>query len=313
MRNSLPPALLAFLACLLAGCSTVPLPKGPPLFAGAGAYMRSVNAPTPAVPGVCVVYCGFPAAFSASLSDGELPVAWHWDLDGLPEDLLFTDGEAHSGAEFTPEATGSYACSVTAVNKNGSASRTFELVVQAPPAPAYAPWAVPQQFEFYAGSSYQLNAEPPDFGGLDQHWRWNLGAAADPPVSTGASPQIVTGPPGVYDGTVEVANAGGTTAFPLHITVLPLVPPELYLPWHAEGKQSPWDGRTGAVVRPQMGNRGGPARRWNWIFRGAGTAPDAQVAAPELTLGAPGTYQCRVTADNAAGGVSLEFTLVVQP
>ena len=77
---------------------------------------------------------------------------------------------------------------------------------------------------------------------------------------------------------------------------------------------TPTNGREGDVITLEANMRpgSGPVDSWAWNFGAAADPGFSTDISPEVTLQAPGTYNCEVTATNAAGSSNFDLTIVVR-
>jgi PKD repeat protein len=77
---------------------------------------------------------------------------------------------------------------------------------------------------------------------------------------------------------------------------------------------NPLSGQSGQQVTFNATATGSSISAWQWTF-GGGATPNAYNHGPSatVTLGAAGTYNCKVTGVNAWYGTTTNFTIVVTP
>jgi hypothetical protein len=77
---------------------------------------------------------------------------------------------------------------------------------------------------------------------------------------------------------------------------------------------SPLTGQTGHQVTFNASTSGSAISIWQWTF-GGGATPNAYTRGPSatVTLGAPGTYNCKVVGTNSWFGTTTSFSIVVTP
>jgi hypothetical protein len=88
-------------------------------------------------------------------------------------------------------------------------------------------------------------------------------------------------------------TGGGGSAVPLITAVAPLI------------------AAPGANVTFSATNTGGAVVTWAWNFGGGATPNTSTAASPTVVAGSKGSYNCSVTATNAAGSKTFTFTLTV--
>ena len=109
---------------------------------------------------------------------------------------------------------------------------------------------------------------------------------------------------GTYNCTLTVTNAFGNASFPftLDITGTPQIT-----------AVTPLGGEEGALVTFGATVSGPGTLTYAWDF-GGGAAPNTSAAvAPQVTLGAAGSYNATLDVTNEYGSASFPFTLTVTP
>ncbi|MEZ5339180.1 MAG: PKD domain-containing protein [bacterium] len=219
--------------------------------------------------------------------------SWAWDFGSAATP---STSSAVSPA-ITLGASGNYSCSVTATNAKGS--DTFEFTLQVlPPAPQIT--AVNPKTGV-SGSA--LSPMATNSGGQVASWAWYFGGGATPNSSALANPTVTLGAPGIYNGSLVATNVNGSVIFPFTLTVN-APPPDITA-------VAPKSGVSGALIQPIATNSGGPVTDWTWNFGGGASPNTSNDQSPQITLGAPGTYNATVTAQTGTEISQLPFTLTV--
>jgi PKD repeat protein len=234
----------------------------------------------------------------ATHNDGGTPDSWAWDFGGGAT----PNAPTGNSPLVTLGAPGQYAASVTTTNANGSHTFNFTLFVTTAGGlkPPNLLGVTPAGGNSGAQATYSLNNP----GGTPDSWAWDFGGGATPGTSTAANPHVTFATAGIYDGTVTASNSAGSATWPFKLYVTELAAPHL-------------TGVTPTSVLPNApqgfsaANNGGSAATWSWDFGGAGTPNTSTSSLPQVQIGAKGVYDCSVTATNAAGSDTLEFTLTV--
>jgi PKD repeat protein len=237
------------------------------------------------------------ATFFPAYSGGEAQ-SWSWDFGG--------GAVPGTAVGKTPAVSlagkGEYSASVTAVDHDGiPATYYFTLSIKAlGDLPPHIYGVQPNSGD----TGQQVNIATHNDGGTPDSWAWDFGGGATPGTSTAANPHVTFATAGIYDGTVTASNSAGSATWPFKLYVTELAAPHL-------------TGVTPTSVLPNApqgfsaANNGGSAATWSWDFGGAGTPNTSTSSLPQVQIGAKGVYDCSVTATNAAGSDTLEFTLTV--
>ncbi len=144
-------------------------------------------------------------------------------------------------------------------------------------------------------------------GGAPDSYSWNFGGGATPNTASVANPSTALGTVGTYTVTVSVANAHGNDSLDFSLNVAASGDPPVIT------NVTPKAGVAGSGVTFTAAVSGGIPDTWQWNF-GGGATPDLPTSAsPTVTLGAKGNYFASVTAFNAFGSDSYDFTLEVGP
>ena len=88
------------------------------------------------------------------------------------------------------------------------------------------------------------------------------------------------------------------------IRILPGTPPQI-------SSAAPESGTAGASLAASCINGGGAADSFSWDFGGGASPNTSTLQAPEIELGAAGTYNCTLTLANAAGTDDYAWQLVI--
>lgn len=144
-------------------------------------------------------------------------------------------------------------------------------------------------------------------GGVPDTYSWNFGGGAIPNTASTANPTVTLGAAGTYTVTVSVANAHGSDNLDYSLSVVVSGDPPVIT------NVTPQSGAAGSGITFTAVVAGGAVDTWSWNFSGGATPNNPTVASPTVTLGAAGNYNASVTAFNAFGNDSYEFTLVVTP
>ncbi|HYE77316.1 MAG TPA: PKD domain-containing protein [bacterium] len=226
---------------------------------------------------------------------GGTPTSWSWNFGGGATPNTSTV----ASPTVTLGAIGSYSASVTATNGAGQSTYNFTLTVNsnAPALIGVSP------LSGTAGTSRTFTAT--NTGGTPTSWSWNFGGGTTPNTSTAASPVVALGAVGSYSASVTATNGSGTDTFNFTLTVNPAAP-------NITGV-SPTSGTTGTARTFSLTNTGGSPTSWSWNFGGGATPNTSTASSPSVTLGAAGNYNASVSATNAGGTSTFNFTLAVNP
>ncbi|MCB1217933.1 PKD domain-containing protein [bacterium] len=223
--------------------------------------------------------------------------SWAWDFGG--------GASPNTSSEASPLITlgtaGTYSASVTALSRFGEAVFNFTLEVgpvsgSAPDVTAVSP---------LTGESGSTVSFLPTFSGTVDSWDWQFNGAGTPDSSTLPSPDVELGNVGSYSCSVTATNSFGSDQFDFSFEVTPVsgeAPVIISV--------DPLSGASGAEVTFTPSYTG-TVDTWDWQFGPAatpGTSPDEN---PLETLGAPGIYECSLTATNSFGSDTLNFSLEI--
>lgn len=141
-------------------------------------------------------------------------------------------------------------------------------------------------------------------GSVDTY-SWDFGGGAVPNTSTEASPLITLGAEGNYNASVTASSVFGEHLYEFILEVGPVSgsAPEIV-------SVAPLSGETLAVV-DFSAVVNGTVDTYAWDFGGAGTPNTSSEAAPQITLGVVGTYDCSLTATNGFGFDAFDFSFEV--
>lgn len=231
------------------------------------------------------------ATFSGQVED------WSWNFGG--------GATPDTSTEESPLVTlgdeGSYAASVTASSPFGE--HTFEFTLEVGPLTGDPPVVESvSPLDGETGSEVQFAAIVT--GSVDT-WAWDFGDAASPSTSDQPDPTVTLGEVGTYNCSLTASNAFGSDQFDFSFEVTDV-----------QGEApvivsvDPLSGETGAEITFTP-TYTGTVETWDWQF-GAAASPDSSPDEnPLVTLGAPGTYECSVTASNSFGNDTLNFNFEV--
>jgi PKD repeat protein len=191
-------------------------------------------------------------------------------------------------------------CSVTVSNAAGISEFQFFFTItpalEQPDITAVSPTS--------GDSGDVMDAIALNAGGPVVNWEWDFGGGATPNTSTEASPVITLGAAGTYNCSVLAANSQGQSLFNFQLQVFPGGnPPQVV-------SVSPLSGSSGAAVNFDTFIIGFVSS-YEWDFGGAGTPNTSNQPTPVLTLGAPGIYDCTLTASNDNGSDIFNFQFEV--
>jgi PKD repeat protein len=193
--------------------------------------------------------------------------------------------------------SGNYPCSVTATNAKGN--HTFNFTLSVLPPPPFLTNVSPATG--VAGSSLSPTAS--NTGGQASSWAWYFGGGATPNSSALPTPTVTLGAVGIYNCSVVATNINGSVIFPFTLTIT-APPPDITA-------VAPKSGVSGAVIQPVPTNAGGPVESWTWNFGGGALPNTSNDASPQITLGAPGSYNASVIAQTGGEISQRLFTLTV--
>jgi PKD repeat protein len=234
---------------------------------------------------------------------GENPASWTWDFGGA---VNTTYRGRNPSVYFSTK--GAFNCKLTAVDNHGVTTEfPFQLQVLdqslvAPEVTAVLPNA--------AETGTQQLFYPFQDGGEPTAWSWNFGGGATPNTSTDDWPTVTLGAPGAYQASVTASNSHGSTTVNFTLYVVPAggdLPPALY-----DYSLDTYELDAGQPVTISAANDGGDATSWSWDFGTAAQPSTSTEASPQIVLPNGGVFHCSVTATNAVGSSTLNFTLNVQ-
>jgi PKD repeat protein len=233
-----------------------------------------------------------------AVNDGGMGYAWHWDFGGACSPNVSTD----ETPLITPLAAGIYHCTVIANNNAGSSMLHFDLTVADPEIPHLTLLNSTELTTTIEAFLYANND-----GGAVADWSWNFGGV-DPakPTSTEQYPSVVPTAAGTYHGSVTASNVSGSSTLEFTLTVTDMAPPvldQVFPGQVVEAQTTSFFANTNCNF--QM--------TWTWDFGGGCTPNTSTEQFPQVQAGAPGTYNCMVTATNAGGTATFPFTLEVKP
>jgi len=134
-------------------------------------------------------------------------------------------------------------------------------------------------------------------------YAWDFGGGADPNLTSAGSPHVTLGAAGVYDTcSVTVANDAGEDTFPFTLTIGN--PPEVT-------EVAPLTGASGSLVLFSATVTGDAPLIYSWDFGGGADPDTSSDVEPEVTLGAPDTYDASLAVSNSFGQDFFGFTLEV--
>jgi PKD repeat protein len=233
---------------------------------------------------------------------GGSPTAWSWNFGAAATPSTSTE----ASPVIVLGAEGIYSCSVMASNSAGSDTFPFQIEVGPNNVAPVIIGVTPTSGA--PGSNYSPFADAT--GGPIETWSWDFGGGATPNTSLDPVPSVMLGAPGTYAASVTATNSGGSDTYNFNLVVgSGVAAPDIVA-------ITPDTGVTGTDVVFAPTNNGGPVDTWSWDFGGAGTAGDASIEFPTVTLGAAGPtqYTIHVTAQNAAGTSDFEITnFVITP
>ncbi|HYE79708.1 MAG TPA: PKD domain-containing protein, partial [bacterium] len=233
-----------------------------------------------------------------AVNSGGAVTTWSWNFGGGATPNTSTV----ANPVVTLGSTGNYVASVTGANAGGSSTYNFTLTVNA--AAPNITGVTPNPPNGNAGASLTFAAT--NTGGAVTNWSWNFGGGASPNTSTAAGPVVTLGSAGSYAASVTGTNASGSSTFNFTLTVTASSVPVItgVSPLTANALRASAIGATAS----------GSPTSWNWNFGTAGTPSTSNAASPTITWGAPGTYNCSVTATNASGtSAPYNFQVTVNP
>lgn len=134
---------------------------------------------------------------------------------------------------------------------------------------------------------------------------WNFGGGATPDSPAEAAPTVRLGAEGSYNCWVRVTNATGSDTYDFTLTVTP----ELILP--AVSSVYPTWGREHSSLTVYANTQGMLPLEYSWNFGGGATPNTSSDAAPSITLGNPGAYNCTLNLSNSLGSANYNFMLHV--
>ncbi|MCB1188608.1 PKD domain-containing protein [bacterium] len=250
-----------------------------------------------------------PEVGSVSPSSGETgaqiqPVAsvsnlvetWEWNFGGGAS----PNTSSEESPLITLGAEGTYSASVTALSRFGEAVFNFTLEVgpvsgSAPEITAVSP---------LSGESGSIVSFIPTFSGTVDSWDWQFNGAGNPDSSTLESPDVELGEAGTYNCSVTATNLFGSDQFDFSFEVQPSGEAPVII------SVDPLSGATGAEITFTPSYTG-TVDTWDWQFGPAATPDTSADENPMETLGAPGIYECSVTASNSFGNDTLNFSFEV--
>jgi PKD repeat protein len=176
----------------------------------------SLGAPSNAVqfallaPEVTAVTPAGGEAGTAVTFDADLSSTWRWNFGGgaVPDTSTLPSPAVQLGA------AGTYQASVTVENAAGTDIHDFTIVVSSP-APPVIDDVQPQGGT--SGEAVTFSASVS--GGAVGTYAWDFGGGASPNQSSGITPLVTLGPPGTYNASLTVSNAGGSTTYDFELKV----------------------------------------------------------------------------------------------
>ncbi|MCB1221518.1 MAG: hypothetical protein H7A35_06830 [Planctomycetales bacterium] len=230
----------------------------------------------------------------ASVSN--LVESWEWNFGGGASPNTSTE----ESPQITLGAEGSYSASVTALSRFGEAVFNFTLEVgpvtgAAPDVTAVSP---------LSGESGSIVTFIPEFSGTVDSWDWQFNGAGNPDSSTLESPDVELGEPGTYNCSVTATNLFGSDQFDFSFEVTQSGEAPVII------SVDPLSGASGAEITFTPSYTG-TVDTWDWQFGPAATPATSPDENPLETLGAPGIYECSVTASNSFGNDTLNFSFEV--
>ena len=132
---------------------------------------------------------------------------------------------------------------------------------------------------------------------------WNFGGGAEPNVVEGPHGTVTLGEEGNYNASLTVNNGFATEVFEwtLELTSAPCIQ-----------SVSPTKGADGENVQFTVEWTGTRENvTYDWDFGGGATPNTSEDESPQVTLGAPGSYNASVTVTNVAGSDTFAFQLSI--
>ena len=248
---------------------------------------------------------GVSGGSSSCYASGLAPITWSWEAASgstLPPGLTMSANGSVTG---TPTQAGSYAVKVTATNGKGSSSKVAKLIVASAKPAIYSTYAPTG----YVGASYSGHLYANGAGTMT--WEWSASAGSSlPPGLELASDGSISGTPtaaGTYWVTASATNASGTDSSTTEIVIEDAKEPAFYYPSIS----------TIAMVGSSLTRSVGVSRATSCSVT-SGSLPDGLSLTSEDgswnvagTLTKRGTYSFTITATNAQGSASQDWTITV--
>jgi len=245
-------------------------------------------------------------AYSQTLvASGATPITWSVSAGALPTGLTLNANGTITG---TPTATGTFTFTARAQNSAGQHTRQFTITIAAAAAvaPSITTATLPNGT---VGTAYSQTLAATGTAPIT----WTISAGALPAGLTLNSNGTITGTPtstGTSNFTVRAINSAGQNDRVLTITINApaAVAPSITTPALAGGT-------VGTAYSQTLAATG--TAPITWSITGGGLPPglfiDSSSGAIVGTPTADGTFTFTVTANNAAGSNSRQFTVTIQP
>jgi PKD repeat protein len=161
-----------------------------------------------------------------------------------------------------------------------------------------------QQVTFDASICATAGSLPIDSTTNPPHFVWDFGGGADPNVSYDAKPAVNLRAGGAYDGTLTirdgcVGDRVVSATFTMNVTPLSVL------------TVTPTSGVSGGTANFTALIGSGAVTGYAWDFGGAALTGATNTANPNVTFGAPGSYDASVIVSNNYEAVQFPFTLTI--
>jgi PKD repeat protein len=241
------------------------------------------------------VQTGLSFSAGAMVGQGQSGV-WMCDFGGACEPNTSTEATPY----VTPVAPGTYQGHVIVNNAAGSDRFDFEVTVSDPAAPE-----LDSVFNTDLTTGILTTLSVWNTGGGATSYSWTLPAGIDSPNPTQPYPSVTGLAAGTYDCSVTASNVSGSDTLEFVLTVEDMLPPPIDQVWPANLVS----GQSTSFIASTNCNF---PMTWTWDFGGGVTPNTSTVQFPNVSAGAPGTYNGVVTATNAGGTTTFQFTYTIQ-